>query len=145
MRVEGTHQAIVPQAQFALVQQFLGQDTRASALQQAVAPYSGRIFCGECGAPMVRKSSSWKGNGTSITSAKPTKRIGKPAANTACGRCDEPSGVAGIVQRQLETVLDMDRALQKLEAQSWEKEELEKISCTLEVQRNFSTRITPCA
>ena len=46
VRVEGTHQAIVPQAQFALVQQLLGQDTRASALQQAVAPYSGRIFCG---------------------------------------------------------------------------------------------------
>lgn len=137
VRVEGTHQAIVPQAQFALVQQLLGQDTRASALQQAVAPYSGRIFCGECGAPMVRKSSSWKGKRYVYYVCQANKEDRETCGKHSLREDVLNQAVLAIVQRQLDTVLDMDRALQKLEAQSWEKEELEKISCTLEVQKEL--------
>lgn len=54
--VEDCHEPIIDRREFESVQRLLGQDTRASMSGQAVGPLSGLIFCGECGAPMVRKT-----------------------------------------------------------------------------------------
>ena len=56
IRVEGTHEAVVSRQQFNLVQELLAEDTRSAAQNIPVHPYCGRIFCGDCGAPAVRKT-----------------------------------------------------------------------------------------
>ncbi len=54
--VEDCHEPIIDRQDFETIQRLLGRDTRASMSGQAVGPLSGLIFCGECGAPMVRKT-----------------------------------------------------------------------------------------
>lgn len=56
VRVEGAHEAVVGRAEFDLVQAILAQDTRTAPEREKVFPLAGMVFCGGCGAPMVRKT-----------------------------------------------------------------------------------------
>ncbi len=50
------HEAIIDRFDFETVQLVLTQDTRTSVGGKAVELFSGMVFCGECGAPMIRKT-----------------------------------------------------------------------------------------
>lgn len=54
--VQGCHEAIIQQADFDKVQKVLAQDTRVCKGESVVQPLSGMVFCGDCGANMVRKT-----------------------------------------------------------------------------------------
>lgn len=54
--VEGCHEAIIERCEFDIIQKVLALDTRTGSSGQAVDLFSGMVFCGECGAPMVRKT-----------------------------------------------------------------------------------------
>lgn len=54
--VEGRHEAIVDRFNFESVQKVLALDTRTSPGNKAVELFSGMVFCGECGAAMIRKT-----------------------------------------------------------------------------------------
>lgn len=54
--LEHNHEAIISKSDFDTVQKVLSLDTRRGANGDAVALFSGMIFCGECGASMVRKT-----------------------------------------------------------------------------------------
>ncbi len=54
--VENHHEAIIDRYDFENVQRVLALDTRTSVSGKAVEIFSGMIFCGECGAPMIRKT-----------------------------------------------------------------------------------------
>ena len=56
IRVENTHEAIIPRAEFELVQSLLLRDTRVSPEKAEVFPLAGMVFCADCGEPMVRKT-----------------------------------------------------------------------------------------
>lgn len=53
--MEDNHEAIVSKADFDTVQKVLSLDTRRGVGDSAVSPFSGMVFCGDCGASMVRK------------------------------------------------------------------------------------------
>lgn len=134
VRVEDRHEAIIPRPQFDLVQQILREDTRASDEETAVHPYCGRIFCGDCGASAVRKTVNSGGRQYVyyVCSANKTDR-------TVCSkhsiREDLLDGaVLATIQRQIEAVLDMDRAMRQIEALSWEKAEIRKIDANIAYQ-----------
>ena len=54
--VEGNHEAIIDRQDFEIVQKVLALDTRTSVGGAPVEIFSGLVFCGECGAAMVRKT-----------------------------------------------------------------------------------------
>ncbi|WP_373207060.1 recombinase family protein [Coprococcus phoceensis] len=56
IRVENTHEAIIPKSEFDLVQSLLLRDTRVSPAKSEVFPLAGMVFCADCGEPMVRKT-----------------------------------------------------------------------------------------
>lgn len=55
VRVENTHEAIVPDGDFQIVQHLLKCDGRVSPNSGKVNPYAGLLFCGDCGEQMVRR------------------------------------------------------------------------------------------
>lgn len=55
MRVENTHKAIISADDFETVQRLLKTDGRACQDKGAVNPFSGLLFCGDCGEQMVRR------------------------------------------------------------------------------------------
>ena len=54
--IPDTHEAIIERRDFDSVQKTLLLDTRRSPGDSAVQLFSGMVFCGECGASMVRKT-----------------------------------------------------------------------------------------
>ena len=86
---------------------------------------------------MVRKSASWKGKRYVYYVCQANKEDREVCSKHSVREDTLHQAVLATVQRQIETVLDMDRTLQKLEAQSWEKDELEKISQTVEAQKEL--------
>lgn len=54
--IADNHEAIISKMDFDSVQKVLGCDTRRSPGGKAVSLFSGMVFCGDCGASMVRKS-----------------------------------------------------------------------------------------
>ena len=55
VRVMNTHEPIIDSFYFNIVQKILERDTRISLKDGFVNVLSGLLFCGDCGAPMVRK------------------------------------------------------------------------------------------
>ncbi len=60
-RVEHAHEAIVSLEDFERVQRLLSLDSRAGKGGDCAHMFSGLLFCGDCGEPMVRRSSRYKG------------------------------------------------------------------------------------
>ncbi|MCD8150521.1 MAG: recombinase family protein [Clostridiales bacterium] len=59
VRVENAHQPLVDKTLFDIVQNLMGRDSRTSPNGKTVYPLSGLVFCGDCGQPMVRKTSKY--------------------------------------------------------------------------------------
>ena len=57
VRIEKNHEPIVTDRDFEVVQRLLAMDTRTSPCMEEVYPLSGVVTCGDCGVPMVRKTS----------------------------------------------------------------------------------------
>lgn len=136
-RVEDTHDAIIARPQFDLVQQLLKEDTRAGSHNEAVQPYCGRIFCGDCQSPMFRKTvnSSGKRYVYYVCSAN---KLDKVLCSKHTIREDTlNAAVLATVQRQIEVILEMEKALGQMEEAAWEKAELGKIEAGLRYQEQI--------
>ncbi len=55
IRVENTHEAVISRADFEIVSEIMKRDTRILKGKNGVSPYSGYLFCADCGSSMVRK------------------------------------------------------------------------------------------
>lgn len=55
IRVENTHEAIIPKEDFEIAQELLQVGTRTSGERGKAHRYTGLLFCGDCSAPMVRR------------------------------------------------------------------------------------------
>lgn len=54
--VEACHEPIIERCDFEIVQKVLAMDTRTCIGATAVEHFCGMLYCGECGAPMIRKT-----------------------------------------------------------------------------------------
>ena len=59
-RVKDTHPAIIKQSEFEVVQKLLQYDGRASKTAEHASFFSGFVFCGDCGTPMIRRVNRYK-------------------------------------------------------------------------------------
>ena len=60
VRVENTHEAVVPAGDFEMVQRLLETDGRAYAGEKKSHMFTGLLFCGDCGKPMIRRINHYK-------------------------------------------------------------------------------------
>ena len=60
IRVKDTHPAIIKQSEFEVVQKLLQYDGRASKTAEHASFFSGFVFCGDCGTPMIRRVNRYK-------------------------------------------------------------------------------------
>lgn len=59
IRVENAHAPLIDPCLFEIVQTLLERDTRTSPKADSVFPLSGLLYCGDCGQPMVRKTTTY--------------------------------------------------------------------------------------
>ena len=59
VRIENTHIPLIDPCLFEIVQTLLERDTRTSPKADLVFPLAGLLYCGDCGQPMVRKTTTY--------------------------------------------------------------------------------------
>lgn len=133
-RMEGTHEAIIPRPLFDLIQQLLKEDTRIAPDEEKIYPYSGKIFCGDCKSVITRKTAK-SGNKTYvyyICSANKADR--NVCSKHSIRQEDLDEAILATIQGQIKVILDLDKAMQQVEALSWERSEIHKIDASMAVQ-----------
>lgn len=126
VRVEDAHEAIISAANFDLVQRLMLDDTRSPAGKQAVHLFSGKIFCEDCNGPMTRKVQKSCGRDYVYFMCSSNMRRGQCFSHTVKEQ-DVYDAVLAVIQTQVALALDFERALKKLDGESWECRELQKI------------------
>lgn len=61
VKVENTHEGIIRETDFVVVQRLLKYDGRASKTSDSSNLFAGYLFCGDCKAPMIRRVNKYKG------------------------------------------------------------------------------------
>ncbi len=59
IRIEQAHAPLIDSCLFEIVQTLLERDTRTSPKADSVFPLAGLLYCGDCGQPMVRKTTTY--------------------------------------------------------------------------------------
>lgn len=136
-RVENTHNAIIEKNEYDLVQRILQEDIRGTKEDGLIHPLCGRVYCADCGSPMVRKPVTSKGKRYVYYICS-----GNKSDKTKCTRhrISEQSlmdAVLAAIQSEITLILDLQKALAKLDELAWERAEVEKIDANIVVQREI--------
>ncbi len=115
VRVVGAHEAIVSLDDFTAVNEMLKRDTRSTA-DYSENSLSGFLFCGDCGASMVRKIVPAKNKKYVYYVCSAHKRE-KTCSTHSIALAEIEKKVLGAVRDQIELVLNLENALQLVEEQ----------------------------
>ena len=127
-RVEHAHESIISAAQFELVQALLGMDTCRAGNSEEIYPFSGMIYCADCHSPMVHRAAASNGRKYHYYVCSGNKRD-RSSCTTHTIRCDLVERVIlAAVQAHVSMAIDMDDAMNRLEALDWERREVRNIS-----------------
>lgn len=139
-RTANAHEAIIPPAQFLLVQRLMGEESRSGKGEASVRPLAGKVFCGDCLAPAKRKVVS--------TSAK--RYVYYCCPGKCSSRSISEKNLEDIVltalRAEIAAIMVMDKALQNMDALGWETRELKKLDARISdqeavIQRNNDLRV----
>lgn len=109
--VRGAHEAIIDQHDFEIVQKVLAMDTRTSPGNSTVELFSGIVYCGECGAAMVRKTVP-SGKKKYIYYVCAAHKKEKTCYSHSLRDCILEKMILESVKRQMQSVLDMEKILE---------------------------------
>ena len=130
-RIENAHEAIIPPAQFELVQTVLGLDTCRAEGQDEIYPFSGMIYCADCQSPMIHRTATSGGKKYQYYMCSGNKRD-KDSCTTHNIKCELVEKVVlATVQAHISMAIDIDNAMKRVEALDWEKREIRKIDAQI--------------
>lgn len=131
-RVENAHEAIITPDQFALVQSLLRMDTYRAAGEENIYPFSGIIFCADCQSPMTHRTASYgdKKYAYYICTGNKREKNGCKSHNIRCDALEQ--AVLATVQAHIRLAIDIDKAMQQVDALDWEQREVRKINTRIE-------------
>lgn len=131
-RVENAHEAIITPDQFALVQSLLRMDTYRAAGEENIYLFSGMIFCADCKSPMTHRTASYgdKKYEYYICTGNKREKNGCKSHNIRCDALEQ--AVLATVQAHIRLAIDIDKAMQQVDALDFEQRELRKINTRIE-------------
>ena len=128
VRIEKSHEPVVSDRDFAIVQRLLKMDTRMSPGQAEVYPLAGMAVCADCGAAMVRKNVCAGGKRYRYYVCSRNKETKECTSHRiAVERLEE--AVLHLLKVQISNVLDLKQAMGKVSGipfQELDIKELEK-------------------
>lgn len=140
IRVENTHEPIISRRDFDLVQILLKEDTHATDKNGNIPIYSGRIFCADCGAPMVRKTSYCNGKRYVYYVCSANKANKDVCSHHSVRETAVSELVTKVIKAHIDLILDVEEASKGFEKMAWEQHELNKIQSAISVQHEIIRR-----
>ncbi len=99
-------------------------------------PLSGRVFCGDCGALAKRKVVSG-GSNTYVYYNCPNGIRGGTCTHRTISESELEAAVLATLQAQIRIILNVDQAIQSIDALAWDKRELRKLEANIAVQEDL--------
>lgn len=113
IRVQDTHEAIIPRTYFDRVQEIMRLDTRTAPSEKNVYPLSGLVRCGDCEQNMVRRSTAKK-NKVYYYLHCSSYRNGDGCTSHIISEEKLMSAVITFVKTQLALLVEADKILQRI-------------------------------
>ena len=126
IRIEKNHEPVVGDREFETVQRLLSMDTRTAPEHDGVYPLSGLAVCGDCGMPMVRKTSTVGGKTYAyyVCSTHKTAKECSPHRIPA-GKLEET--VLFLLQQHISNVLELKKILSFIETVPFQQLDIRKL------------------
>lgn len=131
VRIEGTHEAIVSQEDFEMVQSLLAVDTRAQAGTACAHIFSGLLFCGDCKEPMIRRVNRYKGK-AKVYFICPTRNRGKGCTRHSILEDELKTVVFQVLQAHVSVFLDVCSQLEHIKRMEINFEEVARFDKEIE-------------
>ena len=139
-RTEHAHEAIIAPAQFDLVQRLMLDDTRSPAGAKGVHLFSGKVFCADCGSPMVRKVSHYQDREYTYFICGGNKADKHVCSSHMIREDMVYRTVLAVIQAQIAVAMDMSAALRQVDSLAWENRELERIKSKRDFQEEIADK-----
>lgn len=139
-RTEHAHEAIIAPAQFDLVQRLMLDDTRSPAGAKGVHLFSGKVFCADCGNPMVRKVSHYQDREYTYFICGGNKADKHVCSSHMIREDTVYRTVLAVIQAQIAVAMDMSAALRQVDSLAWENRELERIKSKRDFQEEIADK-----
>lgn len=139
IRVEHTHEPIISQEVFDLVNSVLAQDTRVTPGGKVVYPFSGLIFCADCKSSMVRKVVPAGGKKYAYYYCSKNK-AGDGCTTHCLSENALEKAVLSAVQKHIVFFLDMERYLQCIDSLPMQQEKVRKMDAQLMMKQEEMER-----
>lgn len=136
-RTENAHDPIIAPAQFDLVQRLMQDDTRSPVGTKGVHPFSGKIFCVDCGSPMVRRVTRTGGHEYAYFICGGNKNDKNSCSSHSIKESVVYDTVLAVVQGHIAAAMDMAVAMTQIDSLAWENRELEKINAKIAFQEEI--------
>ena len=136
-RTENAHDPIIAPSQFDLVQRLMQDDTRSPVGAKGVHPFSGKIFCADCGSPMVRRVTRTGGHEYAYFICGGNKNDKNSCSSHSIKESVVYDTVLAVVQGHIAAAMDMADALTQIDNLAWENRELEKINAKIAFQEEI--------
>jgi site-specific DNA recombinase len=138
--IPDNHEAIISRADFDTVQKVLSMDTRRGIEDETVYLFSGMVFCGECGASMVRKTVP-SGEKKYVYYVCSANKQDKSCSSHAIRDKELEEIVLTTLQRYIREVIDMDTLLAMADTVPLQTAEAQKLQRQVDVKRSELERL----
>lgn len=136
-RTENAHEPIIAHAQFDLVQKLMLDDTRSPSGATGVHPFSGKIYCADCGSPMVRRVSRCGEKEYAYFICGGNKSDKTSCSSHSIKESVVYDAVLAVVQGHIDAAMNMADALKRIDDMAWENREIEKIKAKISFQEEI--------
>lgn len=138
--IPDSHEPIVRREDFETVQKVLTLDTRRSPDDSNVQLFSGMVFCGECGASMVRKTVP-SGNKKYVYYVCSAHKQDKSCSSHGIRDKALEEVVLGTVRQYIRDVIDLDDLLSMTDTAPLRTAEAQKVQRQLDKKRSEHERL----
>lgn len=133
--VENSHQPIISRFDFENVQKVLKLDTRTSPGENRVEPFSGMVYCGDCGASMVHKT-VFANNKKYVYYICSAHKADKKICSSHTIQAEVLSEIVLVALKQyIGEVIDLHSILEQAESMKLKEAEAEKIQKRIDKKR----------
>lgn len=128
IRVENTHEPIISQSIFDLVQKFLQFDTRVSPEKDNVYLFSGILFCGDCKQNMVRRTVERNGKKYFYYRCSTHKKDKDKCTQHNISESKLTNTVLEVLKRHIEQVIELEEMISFIDELPTENRKYKKIN-----------------
>ncbi|NCB53236.1 MAG: DUF4368 domain-containing protein, partial [Clostridia bacterium] len=133
-------EAVISRADFDTVQKVLAMDTRHGIEDETAFLFSGLVFCGECGASMVRKTVP-SGGKKYVYYVCSANKQDKSCSSHSIRDKELEEIVLTALQRYIQEVIDMDTLLAMTDTAQLQTAEAQKLQRQIDVKRTELERL----